>query len=105
MQQKNMATFGIPSTLKEDPEEDKVSTDNIKAQGPQLEDGEEDGLKTGRSQWTSLSKAREERGFTVNTAAGKAPLDPKSQRPKSSKSIKSRGASAKGGRSGIDASP
>ena len=25
MQQKNMATFGVPATLPEDPEEDKVS--------------------------------------------------------------------------------
>ena len=36
--------------------------------------------------------------------SGKAPLDPKSSRPKSGRSIKSRGTSAKG-RSGIDASP
>ena len=49
-QQKNMATFGVPLT--EDPAEDQLSVNQ--------EVEEEEGLKTGRSQWTSLQQAREE---------------------------------------------
>lgn len=53
-----MATFGVPQPVDEDQEElDKISEENIAASQQE----EEDGLKTGRSQWTSLTKAREER--------------------------------------------
>ena len=95
-----MATFGVPLT--EDPAEDQLSVNQ--------EVEEEEGLKTGRSQWTSLQQAREERAHASNVqtaenvARGKAPLDPKSKRPKSGKSIKSRNTSAKG-KNAIDASP
>lgn len=54
MQQKNMATFGVPQPLDEDPAgEDKI-TENIVDQQE-----EEDGEKSARSQWTSLSQARD----------------------------------------------
>ena len=55
MQQKNMATFGVPQRVEDDPEgEDKPSTKGH-------DEEEDEGMKTGRSQWTSLSKAREEK--------------------------------------------
>ena len=55
LQQKNMATFGVPQPMNEDPDgEDRVSTANAGAI-------EEEGNQTGRSQWTSLSKARVDR--------------------------------------------
>ena len=51
-----MATFGVPQPVEDDPEgEEKQST-----QGRDVPE-EEDGQQTGRSGWTSLSKAREGR--------------------------------------------
>ena len=58
-----MATFGVPAPVNEDPEvEDNTSQDNTNI----AKQVEEEGLQTGRSQWTSLSKAREEK---ANAAA------------------------------------
>ena len=63
-----MATFGVPAPLNEDPEgEDKQSVDNTNHNIAKYE--EEEGLQTGRSQWTSLSKAREEKANAANFAA------------------------------------
>lgn len=53
MQQKNMATFGVPQPLDEDPAgEDKVTVNQ-----PEQDDDQ----KSARSQWTSLSQARDQR--------------------------------------------
>jgi len=88
-----MATFGMPQALNEDPDgEDRTSEnkeyDEEETQWVEQEEHQDSGKQGNNPPFQSA-------------AASKAPLNP---RPKSVKSIKSRGTSAKG-RGGIDASP
>lgn len=59
LQQKNMATFGIPAQCDEDP--DEYIENSANAYQDNRQDEEEEGQRTERSQWTSLAKVREER--------------------------------------------